>query len=152
MWCHRFCQGRVYPFSEISTYKLSSLSPNSYYVGVNILLNDSFSISFLNVYAPFFVFLQRIAEPTPIPTLFFRSPEISLFWKTLIAITPLGLNKYFWPPWLQSTRLSHLLWPSSFQWSWHADFSPSLFACHLLCSFLSSHYSLLGGASGLGLL
>ena len=39
-------------FSELSTSSLSSLDPYSDYVGVNISLNKSSSVSFLNVYAP----------------------------------------------------------------------------------------------------
>ena len=39
-------------FSEISTSSLSLLGPYSDYVEVNISLNDSSSLSFLNVYAP----------------------------------------------------------------------------------------------------
>ena len=39
-------------FSELSTSPLSLLGPYSDYVEVNISLNDSSSISFLNVYAP----------------------------------------------------------------------------------------------------
>ena len=39
-------------FSELSTSSLSSLDPYSGYVEVNISLNDSSSLSFLNVYAP----------------------------------------------------------------------------------------------------
>ena len=39
-------------FSELSTSSLSSLDPYSNYVGVNISLNNSSSLSFLNVYAP----------------------------------------------------------------------------------------------------
>ena len=39
-------------FSELSTSSLSSLDPYSNYVEVNISLNDSSSLSFLNVYAP----------------------------------------------------------------------------------------------------
>ena len=39
-------------FSELSTSSLSSLGPHSNYVEVNISLNDSSSLSFLNVYAP----------------------------------------------------------------------------------------------------
>ena len=38
-------------FSELSTSSLSSLDPYSDYVEVNISLNDSSSLSFLNVYA-----------------------------------------------------------------------------------------------------
>ena len=39
-------------FPEYSTSSLPSLDPYSDYVGVNISLNDSTSLSFLNVYAP----------------------------------------------------------------------------------------------------
>ena len=39
-------------FSELSTTSLSLLDPYSDYVGVNISLNKSSSVSFLNVYAP----------------------------------------------------------------------------------------------------
>ena len=39
-------------FSELSTSSLSSLGPYSDYVEVNISLNNSSSLSFLNVYAP----------------------------------------------------------------------------------------------------
>ena len=39
-------------FSDLSTSSLSSLGPYSNYVEVNISLNDSSSLSFLNVYAP----------------------------------------------------------------------------------------------------
>ena len=38
--------------SELSTSSLSSLDPYSGYVEVNISINDSFSLSLLNVYAP----------------------------------------------------------------------------------------------------
>ena len=41
-----------FSFSELSTSSLSSLDPYSDYVEVNISLNDSSSLSFLNVYAP----------------------------------------------------------------------------------------------------
>ena len=39
-------------FSELSTSSLSSLDPDSDFVGVNISLKDPSSLSFLNVYAP----------------------------------------------------------------------------------------------------
>ena len=39
-------------FSELSTFSLSLLGPYSDYAEVNISLNDSSSLSFLNVYAP----------------------------------------------------------------------------------------------------
>ena len=52
-------------FSELSTTSLSSLDPYSDYVGINIFLNNSSSLSFLNVHAPLFAPPQRMAEPIP---------------------------------------------------------------------------------------
>ena len=46
------CVRQGLSFSELSTSSLSSLDPYSDYVGVNISLNNSSSVSFLNVYAP----------------------------------------------------------------------------------------------------
>ena len=46
-------------FSELSTSSLSLLGPYSNYVEVNISLNDSSSLSFLNVYAPPHLFLYK---------------------------------------------------------------------------------------------
>ena len=76
-------------FSELSTSSLSSLDPYSDYVGVNIYLNKSSSVSFLNVYAPLFAPPQRMAEP--IPSL--PPSEISSFWGTSIAITLSGTQE-----------------------------------------------------------
>ena len=69
-------------FSELSTSSLSSLDPYSDYVGINITLNNSSSLSFLNVYAPLFAPPQRMAEPIPFLPPFFPPPEISSFWGT----------------------------------------------------------------------
>ena len=66
-------------FSELSTSSLSSLDPYSDYVGVNISLNNSSSVSFLNVLPPLFAPPQRMAEPIPSLPQFFPPPEISLF-------------------------------------------------------------------------
>ena len=79
-------------FSELST-SLSSLDPYSDYVGINISLNNSSSVSFLNVYAPLFAPPQRTAEPIPSLPPFFPSPEISSFWGISIAITPSGTQE-----------------------------------------------------------
>ena len=43
---------QILSFSELSSSSLSSLNPYFDYVGVNIPLNASSSLSFLNVYAP----------------------------------------------------------------------------------------------------
>ena len=67
-------------FSELSTSSLSLLHPYSDYVGVNISLSNSFSVSFLNVYAPLFAPPQQMAEPIPFLPQFFPPPEISSFW------------------------------------------------------------------------
>ena len=45
-----------------------------------------------------FALLQRTAESTLLLPPFFPSPEISSFWGALIAITPLGLKRYFRHP------------------------------------------------------
>ena len=58
------------PFSELSTSSFSSLDPYSDYVEINISLNDSSSLSFLNVYAP-----PIRSSPKTIRTNFF-SPSI----------------------------------------------------------------------------
>ena len=66
-------------FSELSNSSLSSLDPYSDYVWVDICLNNSSSLSFLNVHAPLFAPPRRMAEPTPLLPPFFPPPEISLF-------------------------------------------------------------------------
>ena len=63
-------------FSELSTSSLSLLSPYFDYVEVNISLSNSSSLLFLNVYAPPFVLLRRIAEPIS-----FLSPFFPPKWK-----------------------------------------------------------------------
>ena len=85
-------------FSELSTSSLSSLDPYSDYVGVNISLNNSSSLSFLNVYAPLFAPPRRIAEPTLFLPPFFPPPEISSFWGTSIAISPSGTQEVLLTP------------------------------------------------------
>ena len=64
------------------------------YVGVNISPNNFSLLSFLNVYAPLFAPLRRIAEPTP----FLLPPEISSFWGTSIAITLYGTQEVLLTP------------------------------------------------------
>ena len=97
-------------FSELSTSSLSSLDPYSDYVGVNISLNNFSSLSFLNVRVPLFALSRRMAEPIPFLTQFFPPPEISLFWRTLIAITPSGTQEVLSTPAVSkySTRSSLL--------------------------------------------
>ena len=80
-------------FSELSSSSLSSLDPYSDYVGINISLNNSSSLSFLNVYDPLFAPLRRMTELNPFLSPFFPHPEISSFWGTSIAITPSGAQE-----------------------------------------------------------
>ena len=63
-------------FSELSTSSLSLLGPYSDYVEVNISLNDSFSLSFLNVYA-----LPIRSSTKDSRTNFFLSPFFPPMWK-----------------------------------------------------------------------
>ena len=77
-------------FSELSTSSLSSLDSYSDYVGINISLNNSSSLFFLNVFAPLFASPQQMAEPTPYLPPSFPPPEISSFLGTSTAITPSG--------------------------------------------------------------
>ena len=73
--------------SELSTSSLSSLDPYSDYAGVNISINNSSSLSFLNVYAPLF------SDGWQNRFLFTFFPKISSFWGTSIAITPSGTQE-----------------------------------------------------------
>ena len=84
-------------FSELSTSSLSLLNSYSDFVWVNISLNNSSSVTLLNVYAPLFTPPQRMAEPIPFLPQFFPPPEISSSWGTSIAITPLGMKRYLQP-------------------------------------------------------
>ena len=80
-------------FSELSTSSLSSLDPYFDYVRVNISLNNSSSLLFLNVYAPLFAPHRWMAESTSFLPPFFPRAEISSFWGTSIAITPSGTQE-----------------------------------------------------------
>ena len=66
-------------FSELSTSTLFSLDPLFAYVKVNVSLNNSSSLLFLNVYALLFAPLRRMAEPTSFLPPFYPPPEISSF-------------------------------------------------------------------------
>ena len=85
-------------FSELSTSSLSSLDPYSDYIGINISLDNSSSLSFLNVYAPLFAPPRRMTEPNPFLPPFFPPPEISSFWGTSIAISPSGTQEILLTP------------------------------------------------------
>ena len=66
-------------FSELFTSSLSSLDPYSDYIRVNISLNNSSSLSFLNVYTPIFALPRQMVEPIPFFPPFFPPPEIPSF-------------------------------------------------------------------------
>ena len=84
-------------FSELFTSSLSSPDRYSDYVGVNISLKNSSSVSFLNVYAPPLALPQRRAEPTSSFPPFFPPPKISSSWGTSIAIIPSGTQEVLLP-------------------------------------------------------
>ena len=77
-------------FSELSTSSLSSLDPYSDYVGVNISLNNSSSVSFLNVYAPPICF-----SPTDGRTDSF-SPSILFSSKNLFFLGDFNCHHLLW--------------------------------------------------------
>ena len=85
-------------FSEFSTASLSSLDPYSDYVGVNISLNNSSSLSFLNVYAP-----PICCSPTNgktdsfSPSIFFSSTNLFILGEFNFLSPLLGLKRYFRP-------------------------------------------------------
>ena len=80
-------------FFEFFTFSLSSPDSYSDYVGVNIILNYSSSLSFLNVYATSIDPLRKIGEPALCLCALFPPPEVSSFWENSIAITPSGTQK-----------------------------------------------------------
>ena len=94
-------------FSELSTSSLSSLDPHSDYVGINISLNNSSLLSFLNVYAPLFALPRRVAGPTPFLPPSFPPLEVSSFLGFQLPSPPMGLRRYLRPPRGGSIRLGH---------------------------------------------
>ena len=101
-----FLSGRGYP--SLNFLSLSLNDPYSKYVGVNISLSDSSSLSFLNVYAP-----PIRSSPQDSRTNFFSlhsSLHKCLFSGRLqLPSPPLGLKRYFQPLWGKCIRLGHLL-------------------------------------------
>ena len=88
--------------SELSTSSLSSFDSYSDYVGVNISLNNSSSLSFLNAYAPY----SLLPNGRQNRVLFIH--HSSLLQKSLhsgglqLPSPPLGLKRYLRPPWRES--------------------------------------------------
>ena len=93
-------------FSELSTSSLSLLDPYSDYVGVNIPLSNSSSVSFLNVYAPYSLFSNGWQNRLLFSHFFFHKPLHS--GALQLPSPPLGLERYFRPPWGGSIQLGHL--------------------------------------------
>ena len=83
-------------FFKLSTSALSSLDPYSDYVGINNSLNNSFSVSFLNVYAPPICSYPTDGRTYSFFPPFFPPPEICLFWGTSIATSLSGTPEF--PP------------------------------------------------------
>ena len=79
-------------FSELSTSSLSSLDPYSDYVGVNISLNNSSSVSFLNVYAPYLL-LPNGWQNRFLRSLYPSSSRNLFILGTSIAIIPSGAQE-----------------------------------------------------------
>ena len=78
-------------FSELSTSSLSSLDPYSDYVEVNISLNDSSSLSFLNVYA-----LSICSSPKDSKTNFFSPPILPSY----VEAEAVEFSRFHFPhPW-----------------------------------------------------
>ena len=85
-------------FSEFSTSSLSSPDLYSVYVGVNISLNDSSSLSFLNAYSS-----PIRSSPKDSRTDFFLPPffppsQITSFWRIVITFSPTGTQKVLLAP------------------------------------------------------
>ena len=80
-------------FSELATSSLSLLDPYSDYLGVNISLNNSFLLSFLNVYAPPIRSSPTDSRTDCFSPSFFPLLKISSFWGASPAITPSGTQK-----------------------------------------------------------
>ena len=80
-------------FPKLCTSSLSSLDPYSDYAGVNISLNNSSSVSFLNAYAPPIRSSLTDGRTDSFPPSILPPPEMYSFWGTSIAITPSGTQE-----------------------------------------------------------
>ena len=114
--------------SELSTSSLSLLDPYSGYVGVNISLNDSSSLSFFNGYALPIRFCPTERRTNSFFPPSFPPPGIFLFWGTSIAITHSGTQKVL--PTLVGRKYSIGTSPLTS--------SPSMILTYLLFSICSS--------------
>ena len=101
-------------FSELSTTSLSSLDPYSDYVGVNISLNNSSSLSFLNVYT----FPIR-SSPTDGRTDSF-SPSVLSSYRNLFILRDFNCHHPLW----DSRGTSNPCEEEVFDWIISSDFLP----------------------------
>ena len=101
-------------FSELSTSSLSSLDPYSDYVGVNISLNKSSSVSFLNVNAP-----PIRSSPTDGRTDFF-SPSILPSSRNLFILGDFNCHHPLW----DSRGTSDLYGEEVFDWLISSELLP----------------------------
>ena len=97
-------------FSELSTSSLSSLDSYSDYVGINISLNNSSSLSFLNVYVPLFTPPQQDGRTDSFsPSILTSSTNLFISGGLQLPPPPLGLKSHLRPLWRGSIQLGHLL-------------------------------------------
>ena len=87
-----FSSGRVYPFLNFLP-SLSSLYPCSDYVGVIISLNNSSSLSFLNVYAPPICSFPMECRIDSFSPSILPSSRNLFIWGTSTVITPSGTQE-----------------------------------------------------------
>ena len=119
---------------------------------VNISLNNSSSLSFLNVYAQSICSFSMDSRIDFFASLFFRPSEGSSFWKTSTAINSSGTQKVLLIPVVRkfsigpSPLISLLSMTPTLLLLWQ-----SLLSRHLFCSLLSCPLLRLKGASELGL-
>ena len=88
-----FSSGRAYLSLNLLPPLSLFLGPYSDYAGINISLNNSSSLSFLNVYAPPIRSSPSDGRTDSFFPPFFSPPEISSIWGTLTAITPSGTQE-----------------------------------------------------------
>ena len=96
-------------FFELPISSLSLLDPYFDYVGVNISLNDSSSLSFFNVYASFICTFSTDGRTNPFSPYVIPSSR-NLHSGVFQLPSPLwNSNWYFPPPWRGSVRLGRFL-------------------------------------------
>ena len=104
-----FLSDRTYP-------SLNFLSPLFFCLTSTRIMYESTSFKttsplshFLIIRLPLFSLHRRMAKLTSFLPPFFPPPEISLFWGLQLPSPPLGLKRYFRPPWRENIGLGDLL-------------------------------------------